>query len=148
MEVYLQVLRAHFDAGRSQRSIARDFGLARGTVRKMCAYPASPGYQRSQDVRRPKLDGFTDKIDQWLLEELEPPKKQRHTVKRIFERLRAEEGFTGGYTTMKDYVRTHRGVSCGMFIPLSHRPGHGQADFGEAYAVIRWCRAIAALPCV
>jgi len=136
VEVYLQVRRAHFDEGRSQRSIARDFGLARGTVRKMCAYPVPPGYQRSQDIRRPKLDGFTDKIDQWLLEDLDRPKKQRHTVKRIFERLRDEEGFTGGYTTVKDYVRAHRRVSREMFIPLSHPPGHGQADFGEALAVI------------
>ena len=75
-------------------------------------------------------------MDQWLLEDPERPKKQRHTVKRNFERLRAEEGFTGGYTTVKDYVRAHRGVSREMFIPLSHRPGHGKADFGEAYAVI------------
>ena len=120
MEVYLQVRRAHFDEGRSQRLIARDFGLARGTVRKMCAYPVLPGHQRSQDMRRPKLDGFTDKIDQWLSEDLDRPKKQRHTVKRIHERLREEEGFTGGYTTVKDYVRAHRRISREMFIPLEH----------------------------
>ncbi len=108
MEVYLQVRRAHFDEGRSKRSIARDFGLARGTVGKMCAFPMPSGYRRSRDVRRPKLEGFTGTIDQWLLEDLERPKKQRHTVKRIFERLRDEDGFTGGYTTVKDYVRVHR----------------------------------------
>ena len=56
-------------------------------------------------VRRPKLDGFTAKIDQWLFEDLERPKKQRHTVKRIFERLRDEEGFTGGYRAL--YVNRH-----------------------------------------
>ena len=83
MEVYLQVRRAHFDEGRSKRSIARDFGLARGTVDKMCAFPMPPGYRRSRDVRRPKLEGFTGTIDQWLLEDLARPKKQRHTVKRM-----------------------------------------------------------------
>lgn len=80
MEVYLQVRRAHFDEGRSKRSIARDFGLARGTVDKMCAFPVPPGYRREKDVRRPKLDGFTDYIDAWLLKDLEVPKKQRHTA--------------------------------------------------------------------
>ena len=95
MELYLQVRRAHFDEGRSKRSIARDFGLARGTVDKMCAFPVPPGYRRSQDVRRPRLEGFTDHIDQWLLEDLARPKQQRHTVKRIFERLRDEDGVHG-----------------------------------------------------
>ena len=85
MEVYLQVRRAHFDEGRSKRSIARDFGLARGTVDKMCAFAVPPGYRREQDVRRPKLDGFTDTIDAWLLKDLEVPKKQRHTAKRIYK---------------------------------------------------------------
>ena len=70
MEVYLQVRRAHFDEGRSKRSIARDFGLARGTVDKMCAFSVPPGYRREQAVRRPKLDGFTDFIDAWLLKDL------------------------------------------------------------------------------
>ena len=101
MGVYLQVRRAHFDEGRSKRSIARDFGLARGTVDKMCAFAVPPGYRREQDVRRPKLDGFTDTIDAWLLKDLEVPKKQRHTAKRIYNRLCEEAGFTGGYTTVK-----------------------------------------------
>ena len=140
MELYLQVRRAHFDEGRSKRSIARDFGLVRGTVDKMCAFPMPPGYRRSRDVRRPKLEGFTGTIDQWLLEDLERPKKQRHTVKRIFERLRDEDGFTGGYKTVKDYVRVHRQKARAMFIPLTHPPGHGQADFGEAVVVLGGAR--------
>ncbi len=136
MEVYLQVRRAHFDEGRSKRSIARDFGLARGTVDKMCAFAVPPGYRRERDIRRPKLDGFTDFIDLWLLEDLERPKKQRHTAKRIYDRLCEEKGFTGGYTTVKDYVRGHRQKAREMFIPLAHPAGHGQADFGEAVVVL------------
>ncbi|WP_417264409.1 hypothetical protein [Celeribacter sp.] len=50
--------------------------------------------------------------------------------------LREEEGFTGGYTTVKDYVRGHRQKAREMFIPLSHPPGHGQADFGEALVIL------------
>ena len=136
MEVYLQVRRAHFDEGRSKRSIARDFGLARGTVDKMCAFAVPPGYRREKDVRRPKLDGFTDIIDGWLLKDLERPRKQRHTAKRIYDRLCAEKGFTGGDTTVKDYVRSHRQKAREMFIPLAHPSGHGPADFGEAVVVL------------
>ena len=64
------------------------------------------------------------------------PRKQRHTAKRIFERLRDEYGFDGGYTTVKDYVRENRRQTKEMFVPLSHPPGHAQCDFGEALVVI------------
>ena len=63
-------------------------------------------------------------------------RKQRHTAKRIFDRLRDEYGFTGGYTIVKDYVREQGLRSREVFVPLSHSPGHAQADFGEAMAVI------------
>src|SRR5208283_1382824 len=56
--------------------------------------------------------------------------------KRIFERLREEHGFTGGYTIVKDYVRSAELHSREMFIPLTHAPGEAQADFGEALVVI------------
>ena len=64
------------------------------------------------------------------------PRKQRHTAKRIFERLRDECGFDGGYTIVKDYVRLRKRTGREMFVPLSHPPGHAQADFGEALVVI------------
>ena len=62
--------------------------------------------------------------------------KQRHTAKRVFERLRDEHGFVGGYTIVKDYIREHRRRGREMFVPLQHPPGHAQADFGEATVVI------------
>ncbi len=59
--------------------------------------------------RRPKLDGFTEIIDRWLLEDLAQRAKQR---------------------------REHRRRSREMFVPLHHPPGNAQADFGEAAVVI------------
>ena len=118
------------------REAARTFGLHRDTVRKMLAYSVPPGYRRQIPPRRPKLEPFTGVIDRILEDDLARPRKQRHTAKRIFERLRDEYGFDGGYTTVKDYVREHRRQTREMFVPLSHAPGHAQCDFGEALVVI------------
>jgi transposase len=54
----------------------------------------------------------------------------------VFERLRDEHAFTGGYTIVKDYIREHRRRGREMFVPLHHPPGHAQADFGEAVVMI------------
>jgi transposase len=101
----------------------------------MLAFSVPPGYRRSQAVRRPKLDAFTGSIDPILEADRLVPKKQRHTSKRIFERLRDEYHFTGGITIVKDYIFAARQRQREMFVPLSHPPGHAQADFGEALAV-------------
>jgi transposase len=62
--------------------------------------------------------------------------RARDSAKHIFERLRAEHGYAGGYTIVKDYVRTAKIGSQEMFVPLNHAPGEAQADFGEAVVVI------------
>ena len=102
----------------------------------MLAYSMPPGYRRQVPPRRPKLEPYTGVIDRILEDDLARPRKQRHTAKRIFERLRDEHGYYGGYTTVKDYVREHRRQTREMFVPLSHPPGHAQCDFGEALVVI------------
>ena len=94
------------------------------------------GYRRTAPIRRPKLDPFTGHIDHWLAEDNARPRKQRHTAKRIFERLHDECAFDGSYTIVKDYVRLRKRTCKEMFVPLSHPPGHAQADFGEALVVI------------
>lgn len=136
MDLYLRVRYAHFEDGLSGRQIARDFGISRESVSKILAYSEPPGYRRTAPIIRPKLDPYTDQIDQWLSEDKTRPRKQRHTAKRIFDRLCTECKFDGGYTIVKDYVRACKQGSQEMFVPLSHPPGHGQADFGEALVVI------------
>jgi len=136
VELYARVRRAVQVDGRSQREVAREFGLARKTVRKMLAYPAPPGYQRLKPVRRPMLGPWQGAIDAILEEDKSRPARQRHTAKRIFERLRGEHGYTGGYTIVKDYVRQSKISAREMFVPLCHAPGEAQADFGEALVVV------------
>ena len=136
VDVYLRVRRAVMVEGMSIREASRVFGLHRDTVSKMLVYSVPPGYRRKSPPRRPKLEAFTGIIDRILDGDHRVAKKQRHTAKRIFERLRDEYGFDGGYTIVKDYVREHRRQTKEMFVPLSHPPGHAQCDFGEAMVVI------------
>jgi len=71
------------------------------------------------------------RIEQILKEDQAMPRKQRHTAKRIWERLQTE-GFSGGYTIVKDTVRELTAHRQEVFVPLIHRPGEAQVDFGEA----------------
>ena len=136
VDLYRRVRLACRHEGLSQREAARRFGIDRKSVAKMLAFSAPPGYRRSDPPKRPKLGPFTDIIDRILEEDRTVHRKQRHTAKRIFERLRDEHGFMGKQTIVKDYVRERRLRLREMFVPLAHHPGHGQADFGEADAVI------------
>ena len=136
VDLYARVRRACHVEGMSQRQAAREFGIDPKTVAKMLRFSVPPGYRRSKPPVRPKLDGFTGLIDRILEEDRGRPRKQRHTARRIFQRLKAEHGFTGGETIVKAYVRERRLQGREMFVPLAHPPGHGQADFGEAVAVI------------
>jgi len=108
VELYARVRRAVVVDKMSEREAAKEFGLARETVRKMLRYAVPPGYRRQQPVRRPKLDAWVGTIDQILEDDKTRGKKQRHTAKRIFERLRDEHSYTGGYTIVKDYVRLRK----------------------------------------
>jgi len=136
VDLYLRVRLACHVGRLSQREAARHFGIARETVKKMLRHSEPPGYQRRQDPKRPKLDPFTDIVDRILEDDRTVHRKQHHTAKRIFERLRDEHGFIGGYTIVKDYVREQRRRKREMFVPLTHPAGHAQADFGEADVII------------
>jgi transposase len=136
VDLYLRVRLACHVGGLSQREAASRFGIARETVKKMLRHSEPPGYRRRQPSKRPKLDPFTDIIDRILEEDRTVHRKQRHTAKRIFERLRDEHGFSGGQAIVKDYVRERRHRLREVFVPLAHPPGHAQADFGEADAII------------
>ncbi len=136
VEVYAAVRRFVFVEGNSQREAAKVFGLSRDTIAKMCRFSLPPGYTRTKPVAKPKLGPLLPVIDRILAEDRIAPVKQRHTAKRIFERLRDEHGYGGGYTVVKDYVRQCRARSRETFVPLAHPPGHAQVDFGEEVGVI------------
>jgi hypothetical protein len=68
-------------------------------------------------------------IDAILADDRSRPARQRHTARRIFERLKDEHLYTGGYTIVKDYVRAAKIGGQEMFVPLSHAPGEAQAVY-------------------
>ena len=136
VETYAAVRRFVFVEGKSRREAARVFGLSRETVAKMCRYSVPPGYMRTKDPEKPKLGPLLPVIDAILESDKTAPPKQKHTAKRIFEQLRIEHSFSGGYTVVKDYVRLARMRAREMFVPLVHPPGHAQVDFGECIGVI------------
>ena len=148
VEVYARVRRVVQVDGMSIRQAAREFGLSRKTIRKMLQYSLPPGYERKKPVARPKLGPWLGIIDQILAEDPSQPKKQRHTAKRIWDRLKAEHGFGGGYTVVKDYVRQARLRHKEVFVPLAHPPGDAQADFGEALVVIAGAEQKAHFQCM
>jgi transposase len=121
VEVYAAVRGFVFIEGNSRREAARVFGLNRETVLKMCRFSLPPGYTRTAPVSKPMLGALLPVIDAILEADLTAPVKQRHTAKRIFERLRDEHGFAGGYTVVKDHVRLCRAQGRETFVPLAHR---------------------------
>ena len=126
VELYGRVRYAVQIEGLSRREAARQFGIDPRTVAKMLAFSVPPGYRRSRPPARPKLDPFTGIIDGILATDEGRPRKQRHTSKRIFERLRDEHGYSGGITIVKDYVLARRLRHREVFVPLRHDPGHAQ----------------------
>jgi transposase len=133
-----QIRRAFYVEGKSIRQIQRETGYHRQTIRKALQDSAVPKYERKEPRSRPVLDPVKAIIDQWLAEDRNKPPKQRHTAKRIHERLTTEYGFAGAESTVRSYVSQRRkAMRAQVFIPLSYQPGQtGQVDFGEAQVII------------
>ena len=134
VEDYGRIRRAHRD-GMSIREIARKFRHSRYKVREVLQGSGEPQkYSQRETQSFPKLALVLDRIREILTVDESAPPKQRHTAMRLFERLRDEHGYTGGYDTVRRFVKQHRGKQRETFIPLDH--AHGQrmeADFGKIY---------------
>ena len=131
MELYPRVRLACAE-GMSQREAAKRFNLSRDTVRKMLSYSEPPGYRRTAPVRRPKLEAFIAIIDAWLDQDRQVPRKQCHTAKRVFDRLREEHGPS---------------TSSGEPSPVATRSsritsGNGSSAAGRCSCRWRMCRAM------
>ena len=97
VELYAAIRRAVMIEGLSRREAARRFGVHRNTITRMIRYSAPPGYRRRERPVSKKLGSYMAWIDKVRADDRSVHKKQRHTAKRIFARLRDEEAFSGVY---------------------------------------------------
>jgi transposase len=140
MDQYEYIRAAHRVYGKSLREIARETGHDRKTIRKVLRGEHGD-YGQRQCQPYPVLGSYVKLIDSWLESDKDAPRKQRHTATRIYHRLVGEEGFKGGETTVRQYVRKAKirlGVgACKAFIPLEPDCGkEAEADWGGAVAII------------
>ena len=136
MEQWTEIRRRVLVEGLSKREACKIYKLHWATLAKILSHGEPPGYRRVKAVRRPKIEPFLPIIHRILEEDRTAPKKQRHTAKRIWERLRDEHGFTGKTTIVRSAVQEWKAARKEVFLPLSHPPGEAQVDFGFAKAIL------------
>src|SRR3954447_23385807 len=105
METFEQIRRDRDREGLSIRALAARHGVHRRAVRQALASPVPPARRTPRQRPAPKLGEYRALIDEWLAGDLDAPRKQRHTAKRIWRRLVDEYGVEVAETTVRDYVR-------------------------------------------
>ena len=130
----------YFEEGKSITEIAKETGRDRKTIRVYLEkedWNETPPGAVPEGVEFPKLNPFKANIDEWLTEDKKAKRKQRHTAKRVYERLleKHREDFTCSYRTVAGYVAKRRKEIFGEragYLPLEHIAGEAQCDFGDA----------------
>ena len=131
------IRKKHLVEGWSIRRISRQLDLARQTVRKAMASAEPPRYHLSKPRPCPIMDPYGEVIRGWLAQDVLAPPKQRHTGKRIYDRLVAEYGFAGAESSVRRVVARLRPKQPEVFIPLTAAFGQqGQVDWGQAQVEI------------
>jgi len=124
--------------GMSQRAIASKLGHSRKTIKKALAHAVPlPHGSKGGSRKKPTLGPFVAIIDAWLKWDLDQPRKQRHTARRIYERLRAEHGYTGHLRTIRRYVGEDQGIDRPFLASTkvtlyAHEPPHPAAEARRA----------------
>ena len=147
MDLWTNVRKAVLGGEMTRREAAKKFKLNFRTIQKILAHVEPPGYRRTEPHKKPIIGPFIPIIHEILEADKKAHSKQRHTGRRIFERLRDEHGYTGGITVVRDEIRRYKQGSAEVFMPLSHPPGQAQFDFGQAKAIYRG-RPIKVMFCV
>jgi transposase len=145
MERWSEIRRRVLTGELSMRQASSEYGLNFRTVHKIVHHPEPPSFQPPRGRAKPVLDPFLPIIRQILDDDRHAPPKQRHTARRIFERLRDEHDYPGCPSIVRDAVRACKQSLAEVFVPLLHPPGEGQVDFGRAEVIVAGVRHKAAL---
>jgi len=137
VEQFEQIRRDREREGLSIRALAARHGVHRRAVRQALTSPLPAAKQSPVSRPAPKLGAYRELIDEWLVADLDAPRKQRHTAKRIWRRLVDEHGVEVAETTVRDHVRKRRRelglASREVFVPQVHAPGQtAEVDWGQA----------------
>jgi transposase len=132
MEKWVAIRRQVLAGELSKREACKEHKLPWRTLQRILNHVEPVGYRLQKPRAKPKLERFLPIIHEILRQDQCAPQKQRHTAQRIFDRLRKEYGYEGGLTIVKDAVRAWRRRQAEVFVPLAHRQGEAQVDFGEA----------------
>ena len=140
VETIGRIRREYFVQGKTIREIARDLKLSRNTVRKVLR-SAETAFSYGRQVQpRPKLGRWTEDLDRLLARNAEAQARERMTLIRIFEELRAL-GYGGGYDAVRRYARrwskAHSSATGSAFVPLTFAPGEAyQFDWSHEIVVL------------
>lgn len=131
------IRKKHFVEGWSIRRISRQLQVARQTVRKALASADVPHYRRREARPQPVMGPFAEVVKTWLAADATAPRKQRHTARRIYDRLVTEYDFAGGESTVRRLVRELKQKTPEVFVPLQPGWGEmGQVDWGQATVIL------------
>lgn len=140
MNQYELVRTSHRVYGQNISELSRLTGHSRNTIKK--AIRGEPwGYKERNHQPFPALGEYMESIDNWLKNDRDKPKKQRHTAHRIYSRLVDEHRYKGCESTVRRYVKLARmtfGIGTPhVFIPCNPEAGkEAEVDWGTAMAII------------
>ena len=148
--VDIELIKKMRKKGYSIREISRITEWSRQTVRRHLDAPAEPpSYSLARPRPSPVMDPFLGVVRQWLREDEDAPPKQRHTARRVYDRLVEEYGFTGAEVTVRKAVAGLRGKRIEAYVPLEAPWGRiAQVDFAGAVVTIQGKRTEIALFCM
>ncbi len=137
MNLWTNVRRDVLAGGLSKRQACKKYDINFRTLQKILRNVEPPGYCSKKTRPKTKIGPFIPIIHEILEADKKAPKKQRHSGKRIFERLRDEHNYDGKITVVRDEIQRWKSSTAEVFMPLSHPPGEAQVDFGEATVIYR-----------
>lgn len=139
MESAAKIRRLVLVEGRSIRSLSRETGLSRNTIKKYVDDPSPPHYQRTAPVVRHKLQGYEDRLTSMWEQDQQRPRREQRTALKLYEQL-VGEGYSGSYSPVCRFIKLLREAGTSLdqaFIPLSFQAGDAlQFDWSQEHVVL------------